>query len=129
MRLCWDAHPNGNVRVSAGIDDGGLRAFLPLTSDFIKAPDGSFVGESILTNAVGKTVIGGLTYRNHVGEVERQVQYWGEIVRVSPREGVVIVLPSVRNGAFRQILRHSSQHLWASTASDRRVRWSLILIS
>jgi hypothetical protein len=90
----WDAHPNGNVRVSAGIDNGGLNAFLPLSADFIKAPDGSFVGESVLTNAIGKTVIVGVTYLDHVGEVDRQVQYWGVIVRVSQREGIVIRLPS-----------------------------------
>ena len=27
------------------VDDGGLRAFVPLTEDFIMAPDGSFIGE------------------------------------------------------------------------------------
>jgi hypothetical protein len=34
-----------NIRVLASIDDGGTRAFHPVTCDFIKAPDGSFVGE------------------------------------------------------------------------------------
>ncbi|MDP8931731.1 MAG: hypothetical protein M3O70_24980 [Actinomycetota bacterium] len=33
------------LRVSVGIDDGGWRAFCPVTDDFIIAPDGSFVGE------------------------------------------------------------------------------------
>ncbi len=33
------------LRVSVGIDDGGWRAFYPVTDDFIIAPDGSFVGE------------------------------------------------------------------------------------
>jgi len=28
-----------------GIDDGGLRAFMPLCDDFIIAPNGRFVGE------------------------------------------------------------------------------------
>jgi hypothetical protein len=41
----WDDRPDGNVRVIGGVDDGGIRAFLPLTESFIKAPDGSFVGE------------------------------------------------------------------------------------
>jgi hypothetical protein len=42
----WDSRRrNGNLRVMVSIDDGGLRAFAPLTTDFIMAPDGSFVGE------------------------------------------------------------------------------------
>jgi phosphohistidine phosphatase SixA len=41
----WDGQPGGNVRVVAAIDDGGLRAFVPLTSDFIKSSTGQFVGE------------------------------------------------------------------------------------
>ena len=41
----WDRDEGGPVRVMAAIDDAGWRAFLPLTDDFIKAPDGSFVGE------------------------------------------------------------------------------------
>jgi hypothetical protein len=41
----WDGRPNRDVRVCGCIDDGGLRAFMPLTDSFIKAPDGSFVGE------------------------------------------------------------------------------------
>jgi hypothetical protein len=41
----WDDKPNGNVRVAGGIDDGGLRAFVPLTEDFIMSPDGHFIGE------------------------------------------------------------------------------------
>ena len=45
FEFVWDARPGGNVRVIGGIDDGGLRAFFPLTDAFIKAPDGSFVGE------------------------------------------------------------------------------------
>ena len=44
--IVWDDKPDGNIRVLAGIDDGTLRAaFSPLTDDFIKAPDGTFVGE------------------------------------------------------------------------------------
>ncbi len=40
-----DDPKSGNLRVSFGIDDGGWRAFFPLTGDFIIAPDGTFVGE------------------------------------------------------------------------------------
>ena len=33
------------LRVLGSIDDGGIRAFIPLSEDFIIAPDGSFIGE------------------------------------------------------------------------------------
>jgi hypothetical protein len=45
LQAFWDDKPNGNLRVSAAIDDGGWRAFMPLTTDFIRAPDDSFVNE------------------------------------------------------------------------------------
>lgn len=41
----WDSEQGGAVRVIVAVDDGGFRAFVPLTADFIKAPDGHFVGE------------------------------------------------------------------------------------
>jgi hypothetical protein len=41
----WDDKPSGAVRALGAIDDGGWRAFLPLSEDFIKAADGSFVDE------------------------------------------------------------------------------------
>jgi hypothetical protein len=41
----WDARPGGNIRVIGAIDDGGTRSFVPLTADFLLAPDGHFVGE------------------------------------------------------------------------------------
>jgi hypothetical protein len=41
----WDSKKETNIRVLPSIDDGGTRAFHPLARDFIKAPDGSFVGE------------------------------------------------------------------------------------
>jgi len=41
----WDSKKRDNIRMLASIDDGGTRAFHPVTCDFIKAPDGSFVGE------------------------------------------------------------------------------------
>ena len=44
-QVVWDGKPGDDVRVMGCIDDGGIRAFLPLTDDFIKASDGRFVGE------------------------------------------------------------------------------------
>ena len=42
----WDTKKRDNIRVLASIDDGRIRTFIhPLTRSFIKAPDGSFVGE------------------------------------------------------------------------------------
>jgi hypothetical protein len=41
----WDSGKPGDLRVTVAVDDGGLRAFAPLTTDFIIAPDGTFVGE------------------------------------------------------------------------------------
>jgi hypothetical protein len=41
----WDAKPNEVLRVSAAIEDGGIRAYFPLTDDFLVAPSGEFVGE------------------------------------------------------------------------------------
>lgn len=41
----WDGEPGKDLRVFGRIDDGGWRAFAPLTDDFIISPDGSFVGE------------------------------------------------------------------------------------
>jgi hypothetical protein len=43
--IYWDGDRGANVRVIGTIDDGGFRAFVPLSDDFIKAPDGSLVGE------------------------------------------------------------------------------------
>lgn len=45
IEVFWDHNPHGDVRVLGAIDDGGWRAFFPLTDDFILSPDGSFVGE------------------------------------------------------------------------------------
>ena len=41
----WDDKPGGNVRVIVAIDDGGLQAFLPITTDFIKSSSEQFIGE------------------------------------------------------------------------------------
>ena len=45
IQVLWDDEPNGNVRVMVSIDDGGLRAFVPMTESFIKSPSEEFVGE------------------------------------------------------------------------------------
>ncbi len=42
----WDDRRRGHVRVVVSIDDGGFRAYVPLTSDFIVDEDGHFIGES-----------------------------------------------------------------------------------
>ena len=39
IQIVWDGKPNGDVRVLGAIDDGGWRAFLPLTSDLLISPD------------------------------------------------------------------------------------------
>ena len=47
FNVFWDNKPGGNIRVAAAIDDGTFRAaFSPLCDDFIKAPDGTFIGEN-----------------------------------------------------------------------------------
>jgi hypothetical protein len=45
VQFFWDDKADGDVRVCASIDDGGIRAFLPLTDSFILSPAGKFVGE------------------------------------------------------------------------------------
>jgi hypothetical protein len=37
----WDDQPGGAVRVVGAIDDGSFRDYLPLSAEFIVAPDGS----------------------------------------------------------------------------------------
>ena len=39
----WDSRPGGSVRVLGAIDDGGARAFKPLTEDFLIAPTGALL--------------------------------------------------------------------------------------
>ena len=47
INVVRDYEPRGCVRVMASIDDGTFRAACwPLTGDFIKAPDETFVGET-----------------------------------------------------------------------------------
>jgi hypothetical protein len=45
VQVLWDDEPDGNIRVVVSIDDGGLRAFVPITESFVKSPAGDFVGE------------------------------------------------------------------------------------
>lgn len=45
IQVSWDDEPDGNIRVVASIDDGGLRSFIPITGGFIKTPSGEFMGE------------------------------------------------------------------------------------
>jgi hypothetical protein len=44
IQFLGDGQPDGNIRVFGRIDDGGLRAFVPLIDDFFMSPDGQFVG-------------------------------------------------------------------------------------
>ncbi len=45
IQVMWDYSEGGDLRVIGCIDDGGWRAFSPLTDDFLMRPDGSSVGE------------------------------------------------------------------------------------
>jgi hypothetical protein len=45
MQCFWDDKARENVRVVGSIDDGGLRAFLPLSGDFIKTASEELIGE------------------------------------------------------------------------------------
>jgi hypothetical protein len=44
-QFCWDDKPQADIRVIGSIDDGRMRAFLPVTDDFIKSLSDQFVGE------------------------------------------------------------------------------------
>jgi len=45
IQVYWDGKAGGDLRVIGAIDDGGWRAFVPLTDDFILTADGEFIGE------------------------------------------------------------------------------------
>ena len=45
IQAVWDDGRGGPVRVLGAIDDGGWRAFFPLTDDFIKDCSSEFVDE------------------------------------------------------------------------------------
>lgn len=49
----WDDVQGHNLCVVVLIDDGGLRSFVPLSSDFIISPNGTFVGERTGGDAAG----------------------------------------------------------------------------
>ena len=38
IQIEWDAKPRGDIRVLGAVDDGGLRSFIPVTTDFIVEP-------------------------------------------------------------------------------------------
>lgn len=40
----WDAGEGGDVRIIGSVDDGGWRAWRPLSDDFVMRPDGSILG-------------------------------------------------------------------------------------
>jgi hypothetical protein len=43
IEALWDGPPGGDIRVLFGIDDGGWRAFCPLTRDFVITEEGHCV--------------------------------------------------------------------------------------
>lgn len=45
VEVFWDGKPRGGVRVSGSIDNGGWRAFFPLTECFVKPPPGARIEE------------------------------------------------------------------------------------
>jgi hypothetical protein len=45
IEAIWDIARAEDVRVIVAVDDGGWRALVPLTQDFVMRPDGSFVDE------------------------------------------------------------------------------------
>jgi hypothetical protein len=45
IQLVWDLKQGGDLRVIGSIDDGGWRAFFPLTHGFLMNPDDQIVGE------------------------------------------------------------------------------------
>jgi hypothetical protein len=44
IQAFWDDEKKKNLRVIGSIDDGGIRAFFPMTDDFIITRDGDFFG-------------------------------------------------------------------------------------
>ena len=43
IQAFWDSKKGDNVRLIVAVDDGGWRAYKPLTDGFIMRPDGSLV--------------------------------------------------------------------------------------
>lgn len=46
VQYFWDHKPNDSVRVVVNVDDGGIRAFVPVTDSFIISAEGRFIGEA-----------------------------------------------------------------------------------
>ena len=38
VQVFWDDKPGGDIRIIASIDDGGIRAFFPLTKSLVVSP-------------------------------------------------------------------------------------------
>lgn len=45
LQVLWDDHPQGDVRILASIDDGGWRAWWPLSCSTIVAPPDAVNGD------------------------------------------------------------------------------------
>jgi hypothetical protein len=45
FQAVWDDREEGDLRIIGSIDDGGWRAYMPLTDSFIISPTGEFVDE------------------------------------------------------------------------------------
>lgn len=45
VQAVWDDRSEGNVRVICSVDDGGWRAFAPLSDGFVISPKGKLIGE------------------------------------------------------------------------------------
>jgi hypothetical protein len=43
IQVFWDSKKGADIRLIVAADDGGWRAYKPLTGDFIMRPDGSLV--------------------------------------------------------------------------------------
>ncbi|TMA94509.1 MAG: hypothetical protein E6J74_15175 [Deltaproteobacteria bacterium] len=43
LNVFWDSQPEKDLRIMGSIDDGGWRAFLPLTESVIMKPDGTLI--------------------------------------------------------------------------------------
>jgi hypothetical protein len=43
LNVFWDSRPEKDLRIMGSIDDGGWRAFLPLTESLIMKPDGTLI--------------------------------------------------------------------------------------
>lgn len=45
IQVFWDDNVGGNIRAIGNIDNGGWRAFKPISDDFIKDSNNDFIGE------------------------------------------------------------------------------------